>query len=309
MKRYWFVIVTLCTILAGCSRSEPIPAGLASSALTSSDKLTFLAVGRQGYNNEATAMIARAMENVAAGQPVDFVVQAGDNFYPQGVASTQDPQWRTSFEELYTGEHLEALPFYAVAGNHDHQGNVAAELDYARLKLGSGRWHMPHTFYSVDFGNAGERVLARLVFLDTVPMLEQPARQIQFLREQMRRAGDPVWRIVVGHYPARSLTKNPFSRKRVMHSLIEVCRQLDVDLYVSANDRFQQLLRRPGEPLHLSTNGGGEKLEKSIAPRLTDTEFVQPQRGFATISLDGHSLTVDLLDTQGRSHYRQRLKK
>src|SRR5882757_1691450 len=133
-----------------------------------------LAVGRQGYGNLRTLRIATAMERTARLQATHGVLYLGDNFYPKGVRSTTDAQWQHKFERLYSGRYLRGMPFFAVVGNHDAEGSIEAELEYARRRLGSGRWQMDGPAYERDFGRVHGKILARVVFLDTVALCREP---------------------------------------------------------------------------------------------------------------------------------------
>jgi tartrate-resistant acid phosphatase type 5 len=282
---------------------------VAAPVLDAGDALRFLAVGRQGYGNSQGRRVARGMERAAAEAPTHGVLYLGDNFYPAGVASVRDRQWRTTFEWLYTGPHLRGLPFFAVAGNHDHEGDVDAQLAYARGRLGSARWHMDALAYTRDFGVAGEGALVRVVFIDTETIRGDPD-QLRFMRDALAAGPGPVWRIVAGHYGCRSLTREPFTLERTLHELIEPLQASGVDLYLSANDRFQQILDRPGEPMHVSTNGGGAKAEVDVRPVNEQTDIGLPQAGFAVVEVTAETIRVELRDAEGRvaaARARQRL--
>jgi hypothetical protein len=270
-------------------------------------RISFLAVGRQGYGNQWAADVAAGMGRVATEHRMHFVVLTGDNFYPTGVASVADPQWRDKFERLYGSPSLSDLPFFAVLGNHDHDGNAAAQLAYAAERRGSGRWRMRGLQYSQDFGRVDDRVLLRIVFLDTVPMAGRLKRSIGrlFLSEAMAMEGNPVWRVVVGHAGVRSATQLPFTQKLLLADLEPLMRELRVDLVLSGNDRFQQVLDVPGEPLHVSTNGGGEKLELELREEASDTTFIAVRPGFASVTVDHRSLEVAMLDRYGNVTYRK----
>ncbi|MGE3614995.1 MAG: metallophosphoesterase, partial [Gemmatimonadales bacterium] len=214
MKR--MVHFFLVGFVAACRPEPPVPAAITAPAADSAPEVRFLAVGRQGYGNEAASRIAAAMERVAAEKPTHGVLYLGDNFYPRGVTSTTDRQWRTKFESLYDGTHLRGMPFFAILGNHDHEGTPAAELEYAAKQVGSGRWRMDAPYYVRDFGRAGDRVLVRIVFLDAIPMLEQAETQLTFAREAFAATGNPIWRVVASHYAARSLTLDAYTRDRTL---------------------------------------------------------------------------------------------
>ncbi|MAI78571.1 MAG: hypothetical protein CL917_06510 [Deltaproteobacteria bacterium] len=284
--------------------SPPVPAPSAELA----DRLSFMAVGRQGYDNSDTKRIAASMESLAAQEESHFTILAGDNFYPKGVDSVVDAQWQTKFENLYDGVHLRGMPFYAVPGNHDYRGNLAAQIEYSKNKTGSGRWRMDAPYYARDFGKVDDRLLMRVIFLDTVSLRKDSLPQVDFLLREMSKPGDPIWRIVVGHYPTRSLTDNDFSRDRVLGNLISVLKAAEVDLYISANDRFQQVLQRSNEPLHVSTNGGGEKVDpiKSVH---SETDFIEGQPGFAHFVVEPNYLKVEMMDLNGMVSYEKELEK
>src|SRR5262249_47401068 len=83
--------------------------------------VSVFAVGDTGYGGEILRANARAMERSAEARPVDLVLLLGDNFYPDGVRSLEDPRWKERFEDAFAGAKLQ-VPFYAVLGNHDHRG-------------------------------------------------------------------------------------------------------------------------------------------------------------------------------------------
>ncbi|MBS0416854.1 MAG: metallophosphoesterase [Proteobacteria bacterium] len=261
--------------------------------------IRLLAVGRQGYGNLRTLQIATAMEHAAEQRATHGVLYLGDNFHPKGVCSTTDPQWQHKFERLYSGPHLRGMPFFAVAGNHDAEGSIEAELEYARQRLGSGRWQMDGPAYVRDFGRVQDKILARVVFLDTVALYRDPTAQLQYLSQMFVADAAVVWRIVVGHFGFRSLTNEPFTRQLTLTHLLPELQALGVDACITANDRFQQVIDRPGEPLHLSANGGGDAAELGLHPENPETDFVTSQGGFAVVTIDASALRVELRDARG----------
>jgi hypothetical protein len=63
--------------------------------------------------------------------------------------------------------------------------------------------------------------------------------------------------------------------------------------------RFQQVLDRPGEPLHLNANGGGDMAETGLQPENPQTDFVTSQGGFGVVTINESALTVELRDVHG----------
>ena len=102
--------------------------------------VSFLVVGDWGHAGEgAQRAVAAQMAAAARSTKADFVISVGDLFYPDGVASVDDPQWRTSFEDVYAQFAL-YIPWYVVLGNHEYRGNPQAIVDYGRR---ARRWRMP----------------------------------------------------------------------------------------------------------------------------------------------------------------------
>jgi len=81
--------------------------------------ISFLAVGDWGRDGAFhQAEVAARMGETATALYADFVISVGDNFYEDGVASVDDPKWKTSFEDVYTAPSLQ-IPWYVALGNHD----------------------------------------------------------------------------------------------------------------------------------------------------------------------------------------------
>lgn len=143
------------------------------------------------------------MAAYAAARPPRFGWLLGDNFYDRGIRcdDSKDPRgwaraWRArrectedafnyrfqeTFEKVMDDPALD-FPMYAIVGNHDHYGNVSAQVEYGALGRAvpgaSGRWQFPvsdndieHTWYShtesFEAPN-GESVTAEFFMLDTV---------------------------------------------------------------------------------------------------------------------------------------------
>ena len=73
-----------------------------------------------------------------------FIIALGDNFYYTGVKNVHDPRFLQTFEKTYT-KTFHFVPWYFVAGNHDHISNVSAQIEYSKV---SSRWKFPHYFHS-----------------------------------------------------------------------------------------------------------------------------------------------------------------
>lgn len=114
---------------------------------------------------------AKEMANVADQLNSQFVLLLGDNFYNNGVSSsTTAMRFQSTFENCFTESAFDQMPFFAVAGNHDHRGDANLQVDY-HLK-GSGRWNMPALNYNIDKTLPDGKTL-RIVMFDSVELVGQ----------------------------------------------------------------------------------------------------------------------------------------
>jgi len=97
--------------------------GLAAALLTvlgtvasGEESVLFFVVGdwgRQGTVNQTG--VSKLMAEVGRSKSPQFIISTGDNFYPNGLNSTQDKLFDFSFKNVYTGKALQ-VPWYAVLG-------------------------------------------------------------------------------------------------------------------------------------------------------------------------------------------------
>ena len=185
------------------------------------NSLNFMVIGDWGHNGHFYQKeVAHQLEIAMYQTDADFIVSTGDNFYPNGVASVNDPLWQSAFENIYHGPHT-FEDWYVVLGNHDYLGNAQAQIDYTEK---SQRWQLPARYYSKTFSlENNEQVL--MVFLDTNPI--QPEykdrdkyrstqgqdykTQLTWLETQLA-GSNAKWKIVVGHHPLYSSVKTYFTK-------------------------------------------------------------------------------------------------
>jgi tartrate-resistant acid phosphatase type 5 len=117
-----------------------------------------------------------------------YVLSLGDHFYYWGVGSATSRRWHRTFERVYSHSALKAPNYWrAVAGNHDHLGNISAQIAYGSL---SSRWHFPSLQYAWrEELHDEEGTTVDFVMIDTVLLCGQvractaahpdPATQLQ----------------------------------------------------------------------------------------------------------------------------------
>ena len=155
--------------------SAVICALILCGAAPASAGLSLVMVGDWGGHNDTDpttpgqVSTASGMASVAASLGADTVILLGDNFYYEGVTTADSRRFNDTFEQVYTPElYGDDTTFWAIAGNHDHKGNVSAQIEHSTM---SERWNFPSHYYKkawswvADDGITGRT--AELLLLDT----------------------------------------------------------------------------------------------------------------------------------------------
>lgn len=324
MKRRDFVRNTAITAI-GASIITPLTAFSASPVthLESEDvspragsgndfPLNFLAVGDWGRNGEYHQReVAQQMGKWAETHPNKFIISVGDNFYPKGVVSENDPLWHYSFEDVYTAHSLQD-DWYPVLGNHDHGSDPEAQVRYSKV---SRRWNMPSRYYSkeVSLGTGKGKVL--FVMLDTNPMLhdseaEFVAKQLEWLKSTLSNASaDVKWKIVVGHHPyytvgPRIQNYDTLTMRKILPKIFETYK---VDVYLSGHEHSLQHIKPEGFT-HQFISGAGSELTP-VTEGVANCRFQASEHGFMYFSIDNNRLNVQAINDSGKVLYETALNK
>lgn len=256
------------------------------------DEIDLVALGDWGADTpERAAVIARIVETTE-GAPPACVALLGDNFYREGIASADDPRWRRDFEDCFPEARL-PMPFYAVLGNHDHRGNVQAQVEYTRR---SSRWRMPARRYAFELplGDSDQR--AAFFALDTTPAVAgergDPA-QVEWLERELS-GSNARWKIVLGHHPILSYGAHGGAR-RLGAVLEPLFARHGVQLYLSGHDHDLQLVRSPAGWRQIVSGSVSGTRSVSTGP---GTEFASATPGFARLRLGVESAVVELVEAR-----------
>lgn len=324
MKRRDFVRNTTLTAL-GATIISPLATlaeggitHLESEDLTHQDKINddyalhFMAIGDWGRNGEYDqAEVAKQMGLWGAAHPNDFVISVGDNFYPKGVVSEQDPLWHYSFENIYTAHSLQC-DWYPVLGNHDYITNPEAQINYSKI---SRRWNMPARYYTKQVSLGKDKGKAMFIMIDTDPMLHEALKsqvdtQMAWLKDTLKNTpADVKWKIVVGHHPYYTVgprIKN-YDTLTVRKVLADVFEQYKVDVYLSGHDHSLQHLKPEGYT-HQFISGAGSELT-DVTTGISYSKFETSQHGFMYFAVDGNRFNVKAINKEGAVIYQTELTK
>jgi len=266
--------------------------------------LTFLAVGdwgREGAFNQGD--VAARMGQTAALIGARFVISVGDNFYEDGVASVDDPQWRTSFEDVYRAPSLQ-VPWRVALGNHDYHGDTQAQIDYSAK---SRRWRLPARWYSRT-ETAPDGAKLELFFLDTSPFLSQyladggvkvkvagqdTAAQLAWF-ENALAASRADWKIVVGHHPIHS-GRDPASTLDLASKIDPILQRHRVALYINGHDHNLHHIQVGAT--HYVCTGAGSKMDEHC--ELAGGDFCSLHPGFTALRVTRRAVRIAYGDAAG----------
>lgn len=234
---------------------------------------SFLAVGDWGrdgasHQRDVAIQMGRAAERVGS----RFVVSTGDNFYENGVTSKDDPQWKSSFEDIYTAPALQT-PWYALLGNHDYRGVPQAEIDYAQT---SGRWRMPSRYYKVSGADAG-LPQADLFFIDSSPLVhsyrakvestiarnvagQDVAAQLAWLDRELGQSL-AAWKLVFGHHTIYSGGSEHGNTVELVEQVKPLLQRHGVQAYINGHEHDLQHLQVGG--VNYICTGAGSEVRRS----------------------------------------------
>ncbi len=299
-------------VVLGLTSAAALGTGSATAAPTDpAGPLTFLVVGdwgRRGTDHQRD--VADAMERAAADLGSRCVLSVGDNFYPDGVANVSDPNWKLSYEDVYTGAHLQT-PWYVALGNHDYHGEPQAQLDYAKT---SPRWRMPSRYYKVS-GAALGMPAVDLFCIDTTPMLDaftersvrhsglpvdrqDTAEQLAWLDRSLA-ASEARWKLVFGHHTIRSGGGTHGDTPEIVARVLPILQRRGVAAYICGHDHDLQHIRRDG--LDYILTGAGSQVRPVHA--VEGTRFCAAVSGFTAVQVRPETLSFEFRDYTGARLY------
>lgn len=258
---------------------------------------TFLAFGDFGLNNHHLFVLAQSLRRQLLVRSPPAAVQLvglGDNFYPNGVTSIDDPQW-TGFSDVlaFTG----SSPFNMLIGNHDYNGNVTAQIDYTNT---NPLWHFPSLNYVEMYRSAAGAVCA--LYIDTVHL------DVEWIHRELSKplCNGADWKIIFGHYPV--YTVGQYHKSRTLNKfrprILPILNMYQVDAYISGHDHSHQILYEADGSRVYVVSGCTVKYENRREPRntsLSDNVLMHSYReritGYTKITIRSQTeMDIDIIE-------------
>ncbi len=299
MRRFGFIII-MSLMLAACVNTLPI--GKLQQRLPNwqiQSSIAALVIGDMGDGSDRQQQVAAAMLQQCQQQACDFVLTVGDNIYPDGLASLDNPLIQSNFEQPYQAFDI---PFFITLGNHDWRGlfaGIQASIDYS---LVSDKWTLPANHYAVP--NLPDWL--SVYVLDTV-MIESVVKKKQVIKAAKDfLCGKSGWRVLLGHHPLRSNEDRGSGVNRIIQrsveSLIDEC---DVHIYFSGHSHHQEHIDMTFYQ-HVIQGAGGTT-PRRIKRVGGQQKFVAAENGFSYLAIDQQHFLVQFYNANGQLLHEFRL--
>ena len=303
MKRRTFLSTTLLAALggrtvaraAGGCTVEGAPSSSATIAIGGTVKPDQLyLIGDWGARSALQRKVAQAMSTLAQkdGSPLR-IISVGDNIYPNGVDSVNDPLWKSTFEDMYTQPGIADVPWIAVLGNHDYRKSITAQIEYSKK---NPKWIMPDRYFVRTLTGSSGATIA-VICLDTQMILQKKdgwKDQLAWLEKTMDEQKDQTWRIVIGHHPMRS-----YGHYGDQDWMLKQVRPLmkGADVYAGGHDHDLQIIGHPEDGFHSIVTGAGGGCRSTRWGQRTIAAATNG--GFVRLDLDRTLMTMSIISADG----------
>lgn len=281
--------------------------------------INFIVASDMGRNGESeqqniAVLLARQVET----SNIDFIAVTGDPIHDLGVKSVDDPEWLHKFENVYTAEALQNIPFYVVSGNHEYRGSVQAIIDYSQK---SKRWNAPARYYSIEYPIGNGESKALFIFIDTTPLIDRYReeegysdageqnmdRQLYWLDSTLFTTTSR-WTFVFGHHPIYADTEKSYGERTDMQKRVgEIIEKRKADFYISGHIHSFQYLRPEGKTVNYIVNSSA-----SLSREVNYNEeivFCSSDPGYSVFTVSDESVNFFFVNHTGEMIYRKTVVK
>jgi len=256
-------IVSLATITAGTLIRPTILASEPARA-----KTRFVVLGDWGTGNTDCFGLARQMFETHQKTPVEFVLGAGDNIYPNGSSR----YFAKNFEQPFAGLIKDEVKFYTTLGNHDIESGRQDQMHYPLFNMGGSN------YYIISRGNG----LVDFFMLDTTDF---DNTQISWLENSLRLS-NALWKIAVFHHPIYSSGKKHGSDLRLRKRLEPLFTRYGVQVAFSGHDHIYERTKPQNGIQYFVTGAGGQTRRGGI-------DLKSPIRA-ASYDEDNHYMLIEV---------------
>jgi len=270
--------------------------------------IIFYSIGDWGKLTQGLFASAKSMGLLSQTKKPDFILSLGDNFYPDGVTSTTDDKWESTWRRIFVHPNL-FCPWYSILGNHDYILNPEAQIDYYKEKRDT-RWIMPSRYYHFT-KIFGDKTL-QIICLDTVELdlistqyllpksvirrekISQSKSDAQLLwLEQTLMNSKADWLIVIGHYNMYTGGWHG-SNRNLINMLKPIFIKYQVDMYFAGHCHNLEHLTDSG--IEYIISGSGAKTGNTS--QIYQSRFDYGDCGYTIHEINDSVLTTSFIDSE-----------
>ena len=236
----------------------------------------FAVIGDTGTGEAPQYELAKQMVTARGNFPFDFVLMLGDNIY--GASHPKD--YEQKFDLPYKPLLDAGVKFYACLGNHDNPN----ERMYKLFNMNGAN------YYTFKKGNA------RFFALDSDYM---DAKQLAWLENELKSAGDQDWKICYFHHPLYSSGRTHGSAIELRALLEPLFVKYGVNVVFAGHDHVYERVR-PQKGIYYFTEGSSGQLRAGGLKHtdLTEKGF-DSDRAFMLVEIAGDQLHFETLSSSG----------
>jgi 3',5'-cyclic AMP phosphodiesterase CpdA len=236
------------------------------------NQLRFAVIGDWGTGDHDCIGTAARMLATHERTPMDLIIAAGDNVYPNGSGR----YFSKAIEQPFAGIIKDKIPFYAVLGNHDVEEGRQDQCQYPLFNMGG------KNYYTIKQGDG----LAELFMLDSTDF---DSAQMNWLEQELK-GSKAKWKIAVLHHPLYSSGKKHGSSMGLRKMLEPVFTRYGVQVVFSGHDHIYERTKLQQGIQYFVTGAGGK----------TRRGDVNLKSDFREVSYDedNHFMLIDVDDKQ-----------
>ena len=260
-------ILSLATISAGAFIK---PSSIFASPVD--NKVRFAVIGDWGTSDQDEIGTARQMLASHQRTPLDFVIAAGDNIYPNGSGRL----FSKGFEQPFAQLIKDKVNFYAVLGNHDVREGRQDQCQYPLFNMGG------QNYYKLERGNG----LADFFMLDSTDFGRTQASWL----ESSLKDSKAKWKIAVFHHPIYSSGKKHGSAIGLRKEFEPLFTRYGVNVAFSGHDHIYERTK-PQQGIQYFVTGAGGKVRSGD---------IDMSSSFREVSYDedNHFMVIEVDDRQ-----------
>jgi predicted MPP superfamily phosphohydrolase len=251
-------------------------------AASARNKTRFAVMGDFGTGGSDEFAMARKMTEMHREAPIEFVLTAGDNIYPNGAAK----HFVKNFEEPFADLLRDQVKFYATLGNHDVESGREDQTHYPHFNMGGA------DYYTVRRGNG----LVDFFMLDSTNCDHQ---QVNWFENQLTQS-QALWKIALFHHPIYSSGKKHGSDVGLRQRIEPLMKRHSVQVVFSGHDHLYERLK-PQEGIQYFVSGGAGKVRHGdIEPDSTiSAASYDNDNHFMLIELDEKEIAFKAISKSG----------